>query len=50
MEQKVKNIIMNNEVKSKIIEADHKKSSQVQTEMNFSSQVEFLKEEIYRVS
>lgn len=50
VEQKIKSL-MKDDFKLKILEAEKKKSSQAaQNEMNYASQVEILKEEIYRVT
>lgn len=50
VEQKIKSLIKD-DLKLKMLDAEKKKSSQpVQNDMNYASQVEILKEEIYRVS
>lgn len=51
VEQKIKSL-MKDDIRMKMQEAEKKKSSQqaAQNDMNYASQVEILKEEIYRVS
>lgn len=50
VELKIKSLIKD-DLKLKMLDAEKKKSSQpVQNDMNYASQVEILKEEIYRVS